>query len=68
METEPKPRAQPETDAEGAAPEAVAERTESSLERQLDELETLVRENPLAAVGVAAAAGLVLGLLLTGRR
>ncbi len=68
METEPKPSVRPETDPEGAAPESIAERAESSLERQLDELETLVCANPLAAVGVAAAAGLVLGLLLTGRR
>lgn len=37
------------------------------LQAHLDELEDLVRENPLVAVGVAAGVGLLVGLLLSRR-
>ena len=37
------------------------------LQKHLDELEDLIRESPLAAVGVAAGVGLLLGLLLSRR-
>ena len=37
------------------------------LQKQIDELEELIRESPLAAVGVAAGVGLLLGLLLNRR-
>ena len=68
METDPVPNVRPDAEPDGPAPDSTADGGEFSLEHQIDELETLVRENPLTAVGVAAAAGLVLGLLLTGRR
>ena len=38
-----------------------------ALARQVEELDGLIRENPLAAVGIAAGLGLLLGLML-GRR
>ena len=38
-----------------------------ALARQVEELDGLIRDNPLAAVGIAAGLGLLVGLML-GRR
>jgi hypothetical protein len=40
---------------------------EKLLREQLDELEELVREHPLATVGIAAGAGLIAALILSRR-
>ena len=50
--------------------ETVVDDVEALLTKQLDELEDLVREHPLATVAIAAGIGLAAGLLLStgGRR
>jgi len=53
---------QPQTN--GDAADAPTHDLETTLARQLDELEELVREHPLATVGIAAGLGLLAGLLL----
>ena len=60
----------PEERAEGTAVDTWTSDLEAALRGQLDELEELVRDNPLAAIGIAAGAGLIAGLLLSrpGRR
>jgi len=40
---------------------------ETALGEQLDELHELIREHPLATVGIAAGLGLVAGLILSRR-
>ena len=46
----------------------VRENAEERLKEGLDTTETKIKENPFAAVGIAAAAGLVLGLLINRNR
>ncbi len=47
--------------------DTLADNLESELGEQLDGLEELVREHPLATLGIAAAAGFILALLLSRR-
>ena len=49
------------------ADETVVSKLEKELGEQLDELEELVREHPLAMLGIAAAAGLLVALILNRR-
>lgn len=77
MATPPKkPRSDDKTDGQspdeagGVAEDAVKSTTgqiEAALVRELEELEDLVREHPLATVGIAASLGLVAGLILSRR-
>lgn len=46
----------------------LAERAREGLERSLDYSRDRVAERPLSSVGVAAVGGLIVGLLLAGRR
>ena len=55
----------PADDAE--AGDTLAGDLERLLREQLDELEELVREHPLATVGIAAGAGLIAALILSRR-
>jgi len=48
-------------------PESDAKEPGGDLQRHFDELEDLIRENPLVAVAAAAGVGLVVGLLLSRR-
>jgi ElaB/YqjD/DUF883 family membrane-anchored ribosome-binding protein len=49
------------------APESDSKGLGGDLQKHFDELEELIRESPLAAVGVAAGVGLLLGVLLSRR-
>ena len=49
------------------AGETLVGNLEQELSEQLDELEELVREHPLATLGIAAAAGLLVALILSRR-
>ena len=49
------------------APESDAKEPGGDIQKHFDELEELIRENPLVAVAAAAGVGLVVGLLLSRR-
>ena len=58
-------------DAGNGGDESLSGDVEAVLAKQLDELEDLVRDHPLATVGIAVGVGLAAGLLLSiqwGRR
>ena len=48
-------------------PEPDSEKPGGDLQKHFDELEELIRENPLLATAAAAGVGLVVGLLLSRR-
>ena len=58
---------EPSSQAEAAEEEQDSSGPPSELSKQVEELEELIRESPLAAVGIAAGVGLVLGVLLSRR-
>jgi ElaB/YqjD/DUF883 family membrane-anchored ribosome-binding protein len=59
---------EPEAQAESNdAPEPDSEKPGGDLQKHFDELEELIRENPLLATAAAAGVGLVVGLLLSRR-
>ena len=59
---------EPEAQAESKdAPEPDSKETGGDLQKHFDELEELIRENPLLATAAAAGVGLVVGLLLSRR-
>jgi ElaB/YqjD/DUF883 family membrane-anchored ribosome-binding protein len=58
---EPEVQAEPEDAPEPESKEG------GDLQKHFDELEELIQDNPLLAVGVAAGVGLLLGLLLSRR-
>jgi ElaB/YqjD/DUF883 family membrane-anchored ribosome-binding protein len=60
----PQPNSPPDPPSEPTAREAEASDIEQTLAGQLDELETLVREHPLATIGLAVGLGLLAGLML----
>jgi ElaB/YqjD/DUF883 family membrane-anchored ribosome-binding protein len=52
-------------DGDQTGGESLVDDVETELAKQLDELEDLVRNHPLATVGIAAGVGLAAGLLLS---
>ena len=59
---------EPEAQAQNKdAPEPDSEKPGGDLQKHFDELEELIRENPLLATPAAAGVGLVVGLLLSRR-